>query len=109
MTPLLAMQALAELQLRAGGCETALRRSQLWNQDLDGLQRFLRGQSLDGQVVRRPDALVHFVREESGDGFELIDRLGNELTRFDEHAGSSDVLLLYTVMPRSATGKLTSN
>src|SRR3954466_8745187 len=86
MTPLLAMQTLAELQLRAGNSKAALRRSQLWDQDLDGLQRFLRGQSLDGQFVRRPDALVDFAPKKRGDGLEPIDRLGDELTRFDEHA-----------------------
>ena len=36
------MQALAELQLRAARGQIALRRSQLRDQDLDRLQRFLR-------------------------------------------------------------------
>ena len=83
------MQALVELQLRARSRETALCGSQLRDQDLDRLQRFLRGQSLQGQFFRSPDALVDFVGEKSRDGFKLVDRLGDELTRLDEQAGSS--------------------
>src|SRR5262245_11703749 len=101
MTPSLAMQALAELQLRTRDGETALRGSQLWDQDLDRLQRFLGGQSLDRQFLRRPDALVDFVREKSSDGFELVDRLGNELTRFDEHAGILRCCWCYIQLRRS--------
>src|SRR5262245_55026815 len=101
MTALLAMQALAELQLRARNRETALRGSQLGDQDLDRLQCFLRGQRLDGQFFRRPDALVDFVREKSGDGFELVDRLGDELTRFDEHAGILRCDCCYIQLSRS--------
>jgi hypothetical protein len=61
MTPSLAMQALVELQLRARSRETALCGSQLRDQDLDRLQRFLRCQSLQGQFFRSPDALVDLV------------------------------------------------